>query len=47
MQETELELSFAQKLLASLRAECEQKNAEVCNVRRLDFFSIFSQLDDM
>lgn len=47
MQETELELSFAQKLLASLRAECEQKNAEVCNFRRLDFFSIFSQLNDM
>ncbi len=47
MQETELELSFTQKLLASLRAECEQKNAEVCNFRRLDFFPIFSQLDDM
>ncbi|CAK9206146.1 unnamed protein product [Sphagnum troendelagicum] len=31
MQETELELSFAQKLLASLRAECEQKNAEIQN----------------
>ncbi|CAK9206237.1 unnamed protein product [Sphagnum troendelagicum] len=31
MQETELELSFAQKLLASLQAECEQKNAEIQN----------------
>ncbi|CAM6039323.1 unnamed protein product [Sphagnum compactum] len=31
MQETELKLSFAQKLLASLRAECEQKNAEIQN----------------